>query len=196
MPFNETFFGKGHVFNTITMQRTLDISERMELPMLEPYQDKSKFGPKWAIGLGHVEGGDIEPKVIDPAVLGYRMKLTLEQVRAIHVEDIEHRAKWLRKKIKVPVTNYMFGGLELLVMNVGFGNLAKGRVLPFLNAGKYVSAGAAFMDHRFMWVPVKDEEGKPVQNLDTGKPLMQRVEDVGLIFRRAIEIEMFGTKVN
>lgn len=35
MPFNETFFGKGHVFNTELVQKTVDVSERMELPMLD-----------------------------------------------------------------------------------------------------------------------------------------------------------------
>ncbi len=191
MPFNETFFGKKHVFDTGLIQKTIDISERMELRMYRRYQDKAKFGPKWAIGLGHVEGGDIEPKVIPED-----MVLDDKQIDEIHLNDLEYRAKWLRKKIKVPVTNYMFGGLTLITMNCGFGTIAKGRILPFLNAGKYISAGGAFMDHRFTWMPVFDEEGKPVLNLDTGKPLMQRVEDPGLIFRRAIEIEMFGTKVN
>lgn len=189
MPFNEVFFGKGHRFAMEIEDIGVHASKRWELYMSKRYPDKSKIGEKWAICYGHVEGGDVEPRIITED-----MEFTEPECHNIMMLDMDSKAKWLRKKIKVPVTTYMFTGLILLTMNAGQGNVAKGRVLTFLNREKYVSAGAAFMDHRYKWEKVLDEEGKPVINADTGKPLLQRVEDNGLIMRRGFEISIFGTK--
>lgn len=192
MPFNEVFFGKGHRFAMERDDSIIDpASERWELWMPRRYKDASRFGDKWAICFGHVEGGENEPKVITED-----MEFTIEEGRAIHRLDLDSKARWLRKKIHVPVTVPMFGALNLITMNTGEGNLEKGRILGFLNAGKYISAGAAFLDHRFKWIAVLDASGQPVINPETGEPLRERVEDNGLIMRRGFEIGIYGTKVN
>lgn len=195
MPFNEIVFGNGHTFSMDLDYSIVEPeSESWELFMPTPYKDPSRFGDRWCIGFGHVEGGENEPKIIDPAILGYTLTLTLEEAREIHRKDLETKARWLRKKIHVPVTTYMFGSMTLLTMNAGEGNVGRGRVLPMLNAEKYVSAGAAFFDHRFKWVNQLDGNGQPVINPDTGKPLRVRVEDNGLILRRGCEIGFYRTK--
>lgn len=190
MPFNEVFFGNGHTFSMDFDWPVFEpISEDWELLMLTPYKDPSRFGDRKAIGFGHVEGGENEPKVIPDD-----MVITPEEARAIHRLDLETKARWLRKKIHVPVTTFQFGAMTLLTMNAGEGNVGRGRVLPLLNAEKYVSAGAAFFDHRFKWIDQVDMNGKPVIDPRTGKPYRVRVEDNGLIMRRGCEIGVYRTK--
>lgn len=191
MPFNETVFGNGHTFSMDLDYSIVEPeSESWELFMATPYMDPSRFGDRKAIAFGHVEGGENEPKVIPDD-----MVVTLEEARAIHRLDLESKARWLRKKIEVKPTTYMFGAMTLLTMNAGEGNVGRGRVLPMINAGKFVSAGAAFFDHRFKWIDQVDGSGQKIIDPATGKPYRVRVEDNGLILRRGCEIGFYRTKI-
>jgi GH24 family phage-related lysozyme (muramidase) len=151
--------------------------------------DAHKSGNRWAIGFGHVEGGDNEPKVIMPG-----MRITRERANEILMQDLEDKARWLRQNIIVPVTSFMFQALISLTANAGQGNVRDGPVLPLLNAEKYVAAAVAFLHHNKAWLPIKDEQGNPVINPETGKPVLALQVSNGLTVRRCTEIGVFMTK--
>lgn len=195
MPINETVFGNGHSFDMAVNEVGVALVARWELVKLVPYKDAHKSGFRWAIGLGHVEGGDNEPKIIDPAVLGYTMKITRKQAYDILALDLEDKARWLRQKITVPVTSFMFQGLISLTANAGQGNVLEGPILPLLNAEKYVAAAVAFLHHNKAWLPVKDEKGNEVLNPETGEPILALQVSNGLTVRRCTEIGVFMTKM-
>lgn len=171
MAYQVAVFGGAHSFDLIIIEEAIDLITRWEVFAAKRYKDAHRDGFRWAIGFGHVEGGDNEPKVIPED-----MVITLDQARAILKSDLEDKARWLRSQIKVPVNTFMFGALVSLTMNAGQGNVGKGRVLTLLNEERYVGACAAFLDHRFAF-----ENG-------------ERVEKNGLICRRMTEGALFMTK--
>lgn len=198
MPYNEDFFGRGHTFDLVVTQAGLDVAARYETEQLKPYKDAHRTGFKWAIGYGHVEGGDVEPKIITPD-----MKITSEEAWAILRADMEDNAQWLRKRITSRPNTCMFNALVSLTLNAGKGNIGGvpkknipvSRVLTALNAERYVEAGAAFIDHRYAWFPVLDPFTKKPMLSDSGKVITERKEVNGLTLRRGLEMALYQTKI-
>lgn len=188
MAWQPHFYGESHSFEMVLIQEGIDQGCRWEDFSPVPYLDKSRYGDKYAIAFGHVFGGETEPITYDPA-----MVVTREQGLEIFRNDMETKMRWLRKKITVPVTTYMFNALGLLVLNCGEGNFEHGPVLPLLNQLRYVGASAAFMHHSYSWQDDKDENGVVKLGAD-GKPLKVLLPDNGLIVRRACEIALFSTR--
>lgn len=187
MAWQPQFYGEGHSFDMVLIPEGIDQGCRWETFVPTPYKDKHKTGFKWAIGFGHVFGGETEPIKYDPG-----MVITLERGKEIFLNDMETKMRWLRKKIKVPVTTYMFNALGLLVLNTGEGNFEKGPVLPLLNEKRYVGASAAFMYHSKSWQKVLGPDGLEI--IEDGMIKTALLPDNGLIVRRACEIALFSTR--
>lgn len=185
MAFSEIVFGNGHSFDRVITDQGLALIIRWETFQARRYLDASKKGSRWAIGFGHTEGGDVEPKIIPSD-----MVLTFDQAHEILRADCEKKAQWLRKQIKVPVTTPMFNSLVSLTLNAGEGNVEKGLVIDLLNQEKYIAACAAFVDpvrgHIFASYDV-DKDGQI-----SDEERHQRIN--GLICRRMTEGAMFMTK--
>lgn len=186
MPFSEVVFGGGHNWDHLVTEEGLQLIARWETFQAKRYKDAHSSGFKWAIGFGHVEGGDVEPIIIPEDML-----LTHDEAWAILRKDAENKARWLRQKIHVPVTTPMFNSLVSLTLNAGQGNVAKGPVLELLNEGKYIAACAAFVD---------PERGHIFASYDTNQDGVISDEERkrrvnGLICRRATEMAMFMTKI-
>jgi GH24 family phage-related lysozyme (muramidase) len=134
-------WGKGHSNELIITPETLAFVERWELFMPQRYEDGHRADGSiiYSIGFGHAEDGDNEPKKI-PA----DMVLTIEEARALLLKDIEIKARFVRTRVKVPISTYMFGAITSLVYQYGQGRVDKaaeaGLFLPALNAGQYVKA--------------------------------------------------------
>jgi len=188
MAWQPKFYGEGHSFEMVLIPEGIEQGCRWEDFSPIPYKDKHKSGFKWAIGFGHVFGGETEPREYRPDMI-----ITHEEAMAIFKNDMETKMGFLRKKIKVPVTTYMFNALGLLVLNTGEGNFLEGPVLPLLNVERYVGASAAFMHHSKSWQQVKDENGAIVFGND-GNPKLELLTDNGLVVRRACEISLFSTR--
>lgn len=199
MAWQPRFYGEGHSFEMVLIREGIEQGCRWEDFSPIPYKDKHKSGFKWAIAFGHVFGGQNDPIVIDHDTLEFeykgqtRKELTREEGLEIFMNDMESKMSFLRKKIKVPVTTYMFNALGLLVLNTGEGNFAEGPVLPLLNVERYVGASAAFMHHSKSWQQVKDANGAVIFRND-GNPKLELLPDNGLIVRRACEISLFSTR--
>jgi len=188
MAWQPQFYGEGHSFEKALIPEGIEQGCRWEAFCPTPYKDKHKSGFKWAIGFGHVFGGETEPKEFKPDLV-----ITRDEALVIFTNDMDIKMRWLRKKIKVPVTSYMFNALGLLCLNTGEGNMGRGPVLALLNAERYVGASAAFMFHSKSWQQVKDETGAIILAAD-GKPKTELKTDNGLVVRRACEIALFSTK--
>lgn len=199
MAWQPRFYGEGHSFEMVLIREGIEQGTRWEDWSPVPYKDKHKSGFKWAIAHGHVFGGQNDPIVIDPVTLEFeykgqtRKELTREEGLEIFMADMESKMGFLRKKIKVKTTTYMFNALGLLVLNTGEGNFAEGPVLPLLNSERYVGASAAFMYHSKSWQQVKDANGVVILG-DDGKPKTELLTDNGLVVRRACEISLFSTR--
>lgn len=189
MAYQIPVFGSGHSFDLEINGAGLDLITRWEVFSAKRYKDAHRSGFKWAIGFGHVEGGDN-----DPITIPEDMVITLEQARSILALDLEDKARWLRGRIKVPVNTYMFNALVSLTINAGEGNVRNGRVLTLINEERYVAGCAAFLDHRYAYEAVKGPDGNALLDAD-GKIVTERVEKNGLICRRATEMSLFVTKV-
>lgn len=205
----ETIWGNAHSFVRVFNEHGARSVTRWERFIPTWYDDGFwKSGPmkgqrKWSIGYGHQEGGENEPRVYDP-----KMILTKAEATAIFQRDAESKARFVRNKIDddVWLTSFMFQALVSLVFNAGEGNVENGvqlpdgtihggRVFKLLNAKKYTAVCDAFNDHIYAWEQVKDENGNPVLDEATGKPLTVRVKKNGLIARRGCEIGIYMTYV-
>lgn len=187
MAFSEIVFGSKHSFDQVINDRGLALIVRWETFQAKRYKDAHKSGYRWAIGFGHTEGGDVEPKVIPP-----EMELNFDQAFEILRNDCEIKAIWLRKQIKVPVTTPMFNALVSLTMNAGQGNVAKGPVLELLNQEKYIAACAAFVDpNRGHIFASYDKDGDGIISEEEKRHIVN-----GLVCRRATEMAMFMTKID
>lgn len=187
MPFSETVFGKGHSFERIITDDGIAVMTRWETFQPKRYKDAHSTGFRWAIGFGHTEGGDNEPKLI-PA----DMEITYSEAIDILRADAELKARWLRKRILVPVTTPMFNALVSLTLNAGQGNVAKGPVLELLNQEKYIAACAAFVDpERGHIFASYDKDGDGVIDEEEKR---QRIN--GLICRRSTEMALYLTKID
>ncbi len=150
--------------------------DRFELFMPQRYPDgfwdKERTKIKWAIGFGHNEGGDVEPKVI-PA----NMIVTLEEAQAIRDQDIAVKAMWVNAKITAPLTTYMFGAIVSLVYQYGQGRVEReSKLIETLNAEEYVKAATV----EILGMN-KRKDGTPTD---------------GHTIRRCIEVAHYSTKVN
>jgi lysozyme len=202
MPYNESLFGNGHSFDRIILPAGMELITRWELFKPRRYKDAHKSGFKWAIGYGHVEGGDNEPIIIPED-----MVITEPEARAIFLLDLESKARFIRAKLgNVPVNSYMFSALVSLVYNIGEGNFEESPVLKALHDLKYVKAGAKFNRHNKAWIdavmrdnndePILDEAGKEIPILlpdGTNKKELREVN--GLTLRRGDEMSLFARKI-
>lgn len=201
MAWQPAFFGEGHSFDQILIPDGIKLMTRWENFSPVPYKDAHKSGFKWAICFGHVFGAGIDPIEINPETLEFKYKgvwrreLTREEGMEIFAADIESKMRWLRKKIKVRTTTFMFNALGSCCFNTGEGNFEKGPILPLLNQELYMAAAHAFHHHNKKWVEVL-VDGKPVLDTETGKNKMELVVSNGLSVRRSCEIEMFATRVD
>jgi GH24 family phage-related lysozyme (muramidase) len=167
----DLIFGTGHSFDRVILPETVALIERWELFMPTRYPDgKNADGTvRYSIGFGHAEHGDHEPKIILN-----NMVLTIEQAREILTLDIATKARFVNTRIKVPLTNYMYGALVSLVYQSGQGRVDReGTIIPLLNEGNYVKAAVAM--------------------LAMNKKMDGTVID-GLTLRRATEVGFFMTK--
>ena len=188
MAWQPQFYGEGHSFEKVLIPEGIEQGCRWEAFSPTPYKDKHRSGFKWAIGFGHVFGGETEPIKYIPD-----MVITREEGMEIFLRDMETKMRWLRKKITAPhCTTYMFNALGLLVLNTGEGNFERGPVLPLLNAEFYVGASAAFMHHSKSWQKVLGPDGLAV--IEDGMIKTELKTDNGLVVRRACEIALFSTR--
>jgi lysozyme len=195
MPYNELVFGNAHSWDLIIIDAGVAVVMRWETFKATRYKDMHKSGFKWAIGFGHVEGGENEPKIIPPD-----MVLTREQAFALLKLDLETKARYVRKKLKVPVNTYMFNALVSLCYNIGEGNFGgnednnwtESPVLIAINQERYVEAAARFVRHNRAWVKILDANGQAIMDPATGKNKVELREVNGLTFRRGCEMELFG----
>lgn len=199
MAWQPKFYGEGHSFEMVLIPEGIEVMTRWEDFSPVPYKDAHKVGFKWAIAFGHVFGGQNDPIVIsdDGKEFEYkgqpRRELTREEGMEIYMADVEAKMSWLRKKIKVPVTTFMFNSLGSLVLNAGEGNVDEGPVLPLLNKEFYVAAGCGFLYHNKKWVHLKDPKGALLYD-EAGKAIMDLQVDNGLTTRRACEIALWTTR--
>ena len=204
MPFNEKFFGNGHSFERIITDDGIGIIVRWEDFMPRRYKDikNDEDGWAWAIGFGHVEGGEFEPKVIPED-----MELTLEQGIAILKLDAQAKARFISKQLgNTPITTPMFNALVSLVFNIGEGNFKISPVLKALKEEKYVKAGAKFQRHNKAWLtivqrdendnPILNAEGKEIPILDANGKIQRELREVnGLTLRRSDEASLFARQI-
>lgn len=152
-------WGNGHSNARIITPETVALIERWELFMPKRYADGvRKDGTTiWAIGFGHAEGGDNEPKTIPED-----MELTIEQAREILAKDIAVKARWVDVRIpsdRVDLTTFMYGALVSLCFQFGQGRLDQAQTgigimqpFPFIkafHAGRYVKAFTIIRDLNF-----------------------------------------------
>lgn len=189
MAWQPRFYGEGHSFELALIPEGIELMTRWEDFSPVPYKDAHKTGFKMAIGFGHVFGGENEPIEFDP-----NMVITRERAMEIYMADVQSKMFWLRKKIKVPVTTYMFNALASLVLNAGEGNVDEGPVLPLLSKEFYVAAGCAFLYHNKKWVHLKDPKGVPLYQEDGKTPVMDLQVDNGLTTRRCCEVALWTTR--
>ena len=142
-------WGKGHSNELIITPETLAFVERWELFIDHWYEDgirdhDTPEGPKgstiWSCCFGHAEGGDNPPFKMTPG-----QTFTIEEGRALLLKDFEIKARYVRTRVKVPLTTYMYGGLSSMVYQYGQGRVdaaveKEGLVFPALNNGQYVKA--------------------------------------------------------
>lgn len=198
MAWQPLFFGNGHSFDQILIPEGVKLMTRWENFSPVPYKDAHKSGFKWAIGFGHVFGADIDPVEINEETMEFyykqqwRKSLTREEGMEIFAEDIEAKMKWLRKKVQVRTTTFMWNAMGSCLFNVGQGNFEKGPILPLLNKELYMGAANAFHFHNKKWVE-QLVDGKPVPDPEKpGKNKMELVVSNGLSVRRSCEVEMFS----
>jgi len=117
-------FGTGHSFERIINDEIVSFIERWELFIPNWYEDgKWKIGPKigqprYSCCFGHLEGGDHPPFEYKKG-----QTFTIEEGRAILKLDMASKAKFVNKKLTVPVTQFMFGGFISLTYQFGQGRI-------------------------------------------------------------------------
>lgn len=199
MAWQPHFYGEGHSFDKVLIPEGIELMTRWEDFSPTPYKDAHKQGFKWAICFGHVFGGQNDPINIseDGTEFEYKGQLRRELTRAegmeIYMADIGSKLDWLKKKVKVKTTTFMWNALGSLVLNAGEGNVDEGPVLPLLNREFYVAAGAGFLYHNKKWVHLKDPKGELLYD-EAGNKIMDLIVDNGLTTRRACEIALFTTR--
>lgn len=142
-PSFKKVWGSGHSAARILIPMTVQLIQRWELELKYWYPDGKRADgtTKWSCCYGHAEDGDHPPFKRTEG-----QTFTSEECNVILALDINTKAKWIDRKVKVPITPYMFGALTSLVYQYGQGNLDKsGLVIPALNDGRYVDAACEIL---------------------------------------------------
>lgn len=139
--YNFKVWGKGHSNEQIIIPETLDLVRRWELfiPYWYPDGYRADGSIIYSCCFGHAEDGDNPPfKMTEGETF------TLEQGNEILLKDIEIKARYVRTRVKVPLTQHMFGATTSMVYQYGQGRVddaaEAGLFLPTLNKGRYVRA--------------------------------------------------------
>ncbi|AXI83396.1 lysozyme [Xylella taiwanensis] len=91
-------------------------------------------GGKWTIGYG-----DTGPSVVPG------LRITLEEAETrFHTRMSKEFVPGVRRRLRVPVTQYQFDALVSLAYNIGLGNLGISTLLRKLNAGDVTGAAEQF----------------------------------------------------
>lgn len=137
----------------------------------EAYQD----GKYWSVGFGHSGALGTPPLNVDKTTVIE----TVEEARAILINDLKHVASQVRGILKVELEPRPFWALVSLCFNTGITKLKKSRLIALINGGvPLIDAAETFMDfvtaaHRI-----------------TGNQVKLR----GLVRRRLDEWDLFITK--
>lgn len=139
-------WGKGHSFDRVINQETIDFLERWEQFRAEWYEDglcRDGVTPRYSIGFGHAEEGDNWPyKRSDVA------SITIAHAREIMLKDVEVKTRYINKVVSVPITRYQYGALVSLCYQQGQGRLTENPILiNWLNKKEYVIAGTMFTQY-------------------------------------------------
>ena len=153
-----------------TTTQLLNFIKRYEGLRYSVYPDDSpKHLP--TIGYGHMlTAAELSSKVIiiGGESVSTSQSLTQAQCDTLLAQDMESKSEYyVRKYVKVPVTQAQYDALCSFTFNCGGGNLQKSDLLAALNKGNYADAATLFLN----W---------------TGKPTLK-----GLVTRREAEAAMF-----
>lgn len=134
----------------------------------------------WTVGYGHALRNNcgqflIGSKDKDEA---YRQYACLEEpgACALLANDLEIFARFVLKRIVLPVTDNQFGAMVSLCYNIGMTAFKNSTVLRRYNEGNYAEAAEAFA----LWIKGKDQHGR-------------KVVLPGLVKRRLAEVTLFLT---
>lgn len=144
-----------------------------------------KADGKLTVGWGSTR--DLNGKKIQPG-----QKIDRETAEKLLSRDMLEAADFVKRVVKVPLSQGQFDALVSLTYNTGADNVAKSNLLRKLNAGKYDEAAKELWDWNKQTVTKKDPRtGKTIINPRTREPETEKVTLDGLTHRRVIEESLF-----
>jgi len=153
----------------------------------EAYEATEAEGEAGKLTIGWGSTLDLNRKMIQPG-----QKIDRETAERLLGRDMLEASDFVKKMVKVPLSQNEFDALVSLTYNTGAKNVAKSNLLKKLNAGKYDEAAKEFWDWNKQTVNKKDPQtGKTIINSRTGKPQTMKVTLDGLTHRRVIEESLF-----
>lgn len=138
-----------------------------------PYLDAAGI---WTIGYGHV----IRPH--EKKTLTY---LTEPQAAELARRDLEPAELYLRAispRFKVPLNQHQFDAVLSFAFNVGLRAFEESTLLKLLRVGDFAGAAAQF--DRWIYITVKDAQGKRVKKTSRGLVNRRRMDRA--IFERGV----------
>lgn len=138
-----------------------------------PYLDAAGI---WTIGYGHV---------IRPHEKKTLTHLTEPQAAELALRDLEPAEMYLRAispRFKVPLNQHQFDAVLSFAFNVGLRAFEESTLLKLLRVGDFAGAAAQF--DRWIYITVKDAQGKRVKKTSRGLVNRRRMDRA--VFERGV----------
>lgn len=136
--YKTEIYGDRHSNDLVIIQPGIEFLQRWEKFRAKPYPDGKREDESivWSAMYGHAEDGDNGPFKMTPD-----MNFTKTYGMRVLLADMNSKANYVRARVKVPITSYMFNAFISLAFQYGNGRVDKSGLWDILNGENYVDAG-------------------------------------------------------